>query len=93
MPSPITSGDVQVPRRGATSPWTMHIDDCDVPELVSALADRFAGYDIGPREARHITVEMLDAAFAEQADFEDATLPDMGREYIQAIRRRSTPYH
>lgn len=75
-------------RNGATG--HMDIDDCDVPELIGALADRFSGYDIGPRETRHITVEMLAVAFAEQAEFEDATLPDMGREYIQAVRYRST---
>lgn len=76
MPSPIKSGDGQVPRHGANPYWTMSIDDCDVPELISALADRFSGYDIGPREAKSITIEMLAHAFAEQADFDEVSLVD-----------------
>ena len=33
--------------------------DLDVPDLIGALADRFEEYDISPREAAIITVEML----------------------------------
>ena len=36
--------------------------DLDVPDLIGALADRFDEYDIGPREALHITLEMLAVA-------------------------------
>ncbi len=49
----------------------MTLDAADVPDLIGALADRFESYDIGLREARHITIEMLEAAFADLADFED----------------------
>lgn len=48
----------------------------DVPELIEALADLFSAYDISPREARHITIEMLAQAFDDLAEFESMSLPD-----------------
>ncbi len=38
--------------------------DFDVPDLVGALAERFSEYNIGPREAAHITLEMLREAMS-----------------------------
>lgn len=49
----------------------MTLDAADVPDLIGALADRFETYNIGFREARHITVEMLEAAFTELDSFEE----------------------
>lgn len=60
-------------RNGATGSMP-DIDDCDVPELIEALADRFSEHGIAHREARHITIEMLAHAFAQRAEFEAATL-------------------
>lgn len=48
----------------------------DVPDLIDALAERFTAYEIAPREARHITVEMLDQAFAALEPFEENTRVD-----------------
>ena len=64
-------------RNGATGSMP-DIDDCDVPELIEALADRFSEHGIAHREAKHITIEMLAHAFAQQAEFEAATLIEGG---------------
>ena len=64
-------------RNGATGSMP-YIQDCDVPELIEALADRFSEHGIAHREARHITIEMLAHAFAQQAEIEAATLIECG---------------
>ena len=51
------------------------MDELDVPDLIGALADRFQEYDIGPREAAYITLEMLrEAMTTVDAESEDGLL-------------------
>lgn len=71
----------------------MTLDAADVPDLIGALADRFETYNIGHREARHITVEMLEAAFADQADFEESSLVTDPLSTEQRVYRNRLRHH
>lgn len=39
------------------------MSDNDVPELIEALTEKYREYGIGSREARRITIDMLEEAF------------------------------
>lgn len=64
--------------------------DLDVPDLIGALADRFEEYEIGPREAAIITVEILAHAMdAVEAESERVTdIVCSGEATANAIRQR-----
>lgn len=76
----------------------MRLTDADVPDLIGALADRFSEYDIHPRQAAFVTVEMLSHAFDELAAFEDASLVDaphveLYRERVEQRQRERRKKH
>jgi hypothetical protein len=66
----------------------MDLDAADVPELIEALADRYALYGITPQQARRITLDILERAFSELEEFEDATR--VTDHAYQAARQRRT---
>lgn len=66
--------------------------DLDVPDLIGALADRFEEYDIGPREAAMIAVEMLAHAMTvvdAAADDSLEAAQETGDVRLNAIRRNA----
>lgn len=69
------------------------MDADDLPDLIGAIADLYASYDIGPLQAQIITADLLAEAMSKADDFDEAVFGAESQDALLADLKRTKRYH